>query len=86
MDLSLDNLPAGTQLSIGDSMVEVTKQPHTGCRKFVARYGKHALRMTATEEGRRLRLRGMYVRVVSPGTIRTGDRVLKIPSQQMVTH
>ena len=39
LDISHDNLPAGTQLAIGDAVIEVTEQPHTGCAKFAARFG-----------------------------------------------
>ena len=31
LDLSGANLPAGTRLAIGTAIVEVTKEPHTGC-------------------------------------------------------
>ena len=37
-DLSEANLPAGTRLALG-SVIEVTAQPHTGCAKFVERFG-----------------------------------------------
>jgi hypothetical protein len=36
MDLSGENLPPGTQLTLGNAVIEVTSQPHTGCKKFVA--------------------------------------------------
>ena len=41
LDLSERNLPPGTQLSIGSAVIEVTSQPHTGCAKFVQRFGPH---------------------------------------------
>jgi hypothetical protein len=78
MDLSAANLPPGARLSLGDAVVEVTDQPHTGCRKFVARYGADAMRFVNSEVGIQLRLRGMYVKVVQPGTIRVGDIARKI--------
>ena len=34
LDLSVDNLPAGTRLAIGEAVLEVTEEPHTGCDKF----------------------------------------------------
>ena len=37
LDLSKDNLPAGTRLSLGSAVIEVTAEPHTGCSKFVSR-------------------------------------------------
>ncbi len=77
LDLSEENLPAGTRLLLGDAEVEVTALPHTGCSKFAARFGRDALRWISTHEGRALRMRGMYVRVVRSGTVRTGDIVRK---------
>src|SRR5829696_3594342 len=35
LDLSPENLPPGTQLSIGSAIIEVTPIPHLGCKKFV---------------------------------------------------
>ena len=77
MDLGVDNLPAGTRLTVGEAEVEVTPLPHTGCGKFSARFGSDALRWINRPEGRALRMRGMYVRVVRGGTIRVGDAVRK---------
>src|SRR5262249_37746888 len=42
LDLSGDNLPPGTRLALGSAIIEVTDQPHTGCKKFVARFGLEA--------------------------------------------
>src|SRR3954454_21419709 len=40
LDLSHDNLPAGTRIQVGDDVVlEVTAKPHAGCKKFLARFG-----------------------------------------------
>ncbi len=75
LDLSTDNLPAGTRLAIGAAVVEVTEPPHTGCAKFGARFGSAALRFVNTPEGRALRLRGLNARVVQPGIVRRGDPV-----------
>lgn len=83
LDLSVENLPTGTVLDFGDAALEVTAAPHTGCAKFSARFGIDALRLTATPEGRRLRLRGINTRVVRAGRIGVGDAVTVIrPSTQ----
>jgi len=77
LDLSTDNLPAGTRLTIGESIIEVTSQPHTGCKKFNARFGADALRFVNSPVGRSLRLRGLNAKVIEAGVIRAGDRLVK---------
>jgi MOSC domain-containing protein YiiM len=74
-DISQDNLPAGSRLAIGETVIEVSAIPHTGCQKFSQRFGVDALRFVNSEAGRKLRLRGLNARVVTPGTIRQGDAV-----------
>jgi len=78
MDLSAENLPPGTRLSLGDAIIEVTEQPHTGCKKFVLRFGVDAMKFVNSPTGRLLHLRGINARVVQPGTIRVGDVVRKL--------
>ena len=80
LDLSEGNLPAGSQLAFGDpdapgAVIEVTEQPHTGCAKFVARFGPDAMRFVNGRVGRPRRLRGLNARVVLAGQIHTGDLV-----------
>ncbi len=75
-DLSVEALPAGSRLTIGDrAVIEVTDEPHTGCAKFAARFGRDAHKLVWTEEGRKLRLRGLNARVIVGATIRPGDTV-----------
>ena len=78
LDLSADNLPVGSRLEIGSAVIEVTPPPHTGCRKFVARFGVEAMMFVNSDLGRQLRLRGLNARVIQPGTIRVGDEARKI--------
>jgi len=56
LDLSVANLPAGTRLAIGDAVLEVTAKPHTGCAKFVKRFGADAMRWVNSPLGLQLRL------------------------------
>jgi hypothetical protein len=77
LDISAANLPAGTRLAIGSAVVEVTAQPHTGCAKFVQRFGVEAMKFVNSPHGLQLHLRGINARVVKPGRIQTGDRVSK---------
>ncbi len=78
LDLSEENLPAGARLTLGSAVIEVTAEPHTGCKKFVERFGGDAVRFVNSPLGRRLRLRGLNARVVQPGVIRVGDVVRKV--------
>ena len=78
MDLSDDNLPPGTRLSIGSAILEVSAQPHSGCKKFSSRFGVEAMKFVNSPEGKRLHLRGINTRVIQPGTIRAGDVIRKI--------
>jgi hypothetical protein len=79
LDLSFDALPAGSRLAIGEqAVIEVTEQPHTGCAKFAARYGRDAHKFVWTDEAKALRLRGLNARVVVAGTIAPGDTVRQI--------
>jgi len=78
LDLSEHNLPAGTQLALGTAVIEVTSQPHTGCGKFVERFGADAMQFVNSPTGRSLRMRGLNAKVVRAGRIRAGDVVRKI--------
>lgn len=78
LDLSLDNLEPGQRLEVGSAVLEITSQPHTGCKKFSSRYGADALRFVNLGRGRDLRLRGIYAKVVQTGTITVGDLLIKV--------
>ena len=78
LDLSPENLPAGTRLALGSAVIEVTNQPHTGCKKFVERFGLNALKFVSSPVGKELNLRGINAKVVQPGVIRVGCKVTKI--------
>jgi MOSC domain-containing protein YiiM len=79
LDLSDANLPAGTRLAIGTggAVVEVSELPHTGCAKFLERFGKDVTRFINTGPGRELHLRGINAFVIEPGRIAVGDVVEK---------
>jgi hypothetical protein len=78
LDISYANVPPGTQLSIGEAVIEVTTAPHTGCGKFLRRFGVDAQRLVNSPAGRELNLRGINARVVTGGVIRRGDEIAKL--------
>lgn len=78
MDLSKENLPPGTQLQLGTAVIEVTKIPHTGCEKFIARFGLDAMKFVNGKFGKQQNFRGINAKVIKPGIIRTGDIFRKL--------
>ena len=77
-DLSEDNIPPGTRLAVGSAILEVSAEPHSGCKKFSARFGVEALKFVNSPEGKQLHLRGINARVIQAGTIRVGDIISKL--------
>ncbi|MDX1683864.1 MAG: hypothetical protein R3275_01445 [Saprospiraceae bacterium] len=75
LDLSTDNLPIGTKLSIGDAILKVTQPPHRGCKKFATRFGVDAMRFVNSANGRKNNFRGINARVIKSGQIRPGDLI-----------
>ena len=78
MDLGKENLPGGTRLAIGSAVLEVSPLPHTGCNKFVARFGADAMKFVNSPIGRELCLRGINARIIQGGVIRIGNIATKI--------
>ena len=74
-DLTAENAPPGTRLALGSAVIEVSDDPHTGCRKFFDRFGNDAHRFVNSKEDRELNLRGINAFVVTGGTVRTGDTI-----------
>lgn len=78
LDLSDDNLPPGTRLRIGGAVIEITAEPHTGCKKFAKRFGVDALKFVNGKAHKALRLRGVNAKVIEGGEIKVGDQAWKI--------
>jgi MOSC domain-containing protein YiiM len=78
IDLSEQNAPAGTRFSIGAAVIEVTPLSHTGCKKFVERFGLDAMKFVNSPIGKQLHLRGVNAKVVQGGVIRVGDAVRRL--------
>jgi hypothetical protein len=81
LDLSAANLPAGSRLRIGTALLEVTPKPHTGCKKYAARFGVDALAFLAARKPRRLR--GIHLRVLEAGVVRVGDTATVVSRSQL---
>ena len=78
LDISEANMPAGTRIAVGEAILEVQAEPHTGCVQFRSWWGPEALRHISTKEGLSLRMRGANTRVVQAGVVRPGDRARKL--------
>ncbi len=75
LDLTTANLPVGSRLRVGESLVEVSTMPHDGCAKFKQRFGTDALRLVSGKALRAQNLRGIYWTTVEPGEVRVGDSI-----------
>jgi MOSC domain-containing protein YiiM len=75
LDLSVANLPPGSRLRAGSAILEVTQTAHTPCKKFQVRFGEDAVRFVSKPEWGHRKLRGIYMRPLEMGEIRTGDPV-----------
>ncbi len=65
-------------LIMATAILEATDQPHTGCKKFSARFGVDALKLVSSPIGEELQLRGINLKVVQSGEIKPGDAVKKL--------
>ena len=75
LDIGVDALPAGSRLALGEAILRVSEQPHTGCATFSGKFGLDALKWVSMPEGKRRRLRGVNCSVERPGTVHVGDRI-----------
>ena len=73
LDLSVENLPPGTRLKVGDALCVVSDEPHMGCHLFRDRFGSDALRLTADDNGKQQRFRGVYLTVIEAGEVSRGS-------------
>ena len=78
MDLSHENLPAGSRLAVGTAVLEVSALPHTGCKKFVSRFGIEAMEFVNSTVGKELCLRGINAKIIQGGIVKVGQTARKI--------
>ena len=78
MDLSKENLPAGSRIQVGSAVLEVSPLPHTGCAKFVSRFGVDAMKFVNSDVGKELCLRGINAKVIQAGVVKVGQTARKV--------
>ena len=78
IDITHHNMPPGTTLCIGSAVVEITAKPHTGCSKFMSRFGKSALIFVSGNQAMQQRRRGANAKILKSGTVRIGDFATKV--------
>ena len=78
MDLGHENLPPGSRLAIGSAVLEVSPMPHTGCRKFVSRFGAEAMEFVNSQVGKALCLRGINAKIIQGGIVMVGQTARKM--------
>jgi hypothetical protein len=59
-------------------VLEVSPLPHTGCAKFIERFGPDAGRWVNLGRGRSVNARGINALVVEGGSVRVGEVVSKL--------
>lgn len=75
---SLENLPVGTKLRVGDAVIQVTDIWNRGCAKWKVRFGRDAYDWTSAPEHEALRLRGIYCQIVQDGVVHVGDSITRL--------
>jgi MOSC domain-containing protein YiiM len=78
LDITQNNLQPGDQLAIGSALLEITEVIHSGCKKFAERYGPDSVKWVNSEQGKHLRLRGIYAKIVEDGVVSVGDEIRKL--------
>ena len=73
LDLGPGSLPPGARFRIGEALLEVSKIPHTGCKKFAERFGVEATKFVGSASGRENNFRGINAIVIEAGEIKIGD-------------
>ena len=76
IDWNFAQIPVGTRFALGDAVLEITPEPHTGCAKFAKRFGTDALAYTCCIPENHVR--GVYAHVIVSGDIKIGDQLVSL--------
>lgn len=76
LNMSLENLPAGTRIRVGTAVLCVSDLWNDGCVKWKARCGRPALNWVRAHED--LRLRGIFCSIEEDGDVCVGDNIVRL--------
>jgi hypothetical protein len=78
MNLTEENLPAGTRLAAGSAVLRVSDVANDGCVKWRVRCGDAASDWTTAPARAPLRLRGLFCSIERDGVVTVGDTICKL--------
>ncbi len=78
MNLTTQNLPAGSLLAAGTAVLRVSAEPNDGCVKWKVRCGRAAYDWTMNPDHAPLRLRGLFCSIEQDGDMRLGDSLRRL--------
>jgi hypothetical protein len=78
MNLTAENMPVGTLLAVGTSILRISDEPNNGCVKWKVRNGRAAYDWTMHPDHHALRLRGLFCSVEQDGELRLGDTLRQL--------
>lgn len=78
LNMSLENLPAGSLMRVGTAVLRVSGLWNDGCVKWKARCGRPAYNWVRAPAREALRLRGIFCSVEEDGEVSVGDKIVRL--------
>jgi hypothetical protein len=78
LNMSLENLPAGSLIRAGTAILRVSDLWNDGCVKWKARCGRPAYAWVRAPAHEALRLRGIFCSIEDDGEVAVGDRIVRL--------
>lgn len=75
INLTEAHLSVGSQVRVGEAIIEISDIMNDACGKFSQRFGQDAFACVRSVENEALRLRGCFAQIVRSGAVRAGDLV-----------